>query len=96
MQVQGLLSIIEYLSYFRLSQRCDNRKGWLFSDTPRGAKASAVYFTLIETAKANDIDPFKYILHLCKHIASAQTVEDIEALLPWNVKEKLTQTVKVN
>jgi transposase len=72
------------------------RKGWLFSDTPRGAKASAVYFTLIETAKANDIDPFKYILHLCKHIASAQTVEDIEALLPWNVKDKLTQTAKVN
>lgn len=67
------------------------RKGWLFADTPRGADASAVYFTLIETAKANDLDPFKYIMHLCRHIASVQTVEDVEALLPWNVKEKLTQ-----
>ena len=67
------------------------RKGWLFADTPRGASASAVYYTLIETAKANGIDPFKYILHLCKHIATVQTVEDIEALLPWNVKEQLTQ-----
>lgn len=67
------------------------RKGWLFADTPRGAEASAVYFTLIETAKANNLDPFKYILHLCKHIANVHTVEDVEALLPWNVKDKLTQ-----
>jgi transposase len=52
------------LSYFRLSQRCDNRKGWLFSDTPRGAKASAIYYTLIESAKANGLDPYKYLLHL--------------------------------
>ena len=84
------------MSYRRLSKRFDKRKGWLFADTPRGARASAVYFTLIETAKANDIDPFKYILHLCKHIASVQTVEDVEALLPWNVKEKLTQVANVN
>lgn len=65
------------------------RKAWLFADTPRGATASAMYYTLIESAKANGIDPFKYILHLCKHIAQAQTVEDIEALLPWNVKDQL-------
>lgn len=67
------------------------RKGWLFADTPGGAKASALYYTLIETAKANDIDPFKYILHLCKHIASVETVDEIEQLLPWNVKDQLIQ-----
>lgn len=67
------------------------RKAWLSPDTPRGAKASATYYTLIETAKANEIDPFKYILHLCRHIATAETVEDIEALLPWNVKDQLTR-----
>jgi len=72
------------------------RKGWLFADTPRGAKASAVYYTLIETAKANDIDPYKYILHLCKHIASVTTVEEVEALLPWNVKEQLTPRMSID
>ena len=85
----SLLAIIEYLSYLRLSKRSYNRKAWLFADTPRGATASAMYYTLIESARANGIDPFKYILHLCKHIAQATTVEDIEALLPWNVKEQL-------
>jgi len=65
------------------------RKGWLFADTPSGAKASALYYTLIETAKANGLDPFKYILHLCRHIASVETVDDVEALLPWNVKDQL-------
>ncbi len=65
------------------------RRAWLFSDTPKGAKAGAVFYTLIETAKANELDPFKYVLHLCQNIADAQTVDDIEALLPWNVKEQL-------
>ena len=47
----------------------------------------------MESAKANGINPYRYVLHLCRHIATAQTVEDIEALLPWNVKE---QRVAVN
>jgi len=45
------------------------------------------YFLL--SKRSDGIDPFKYMLHLCKHIAQAQTVEDIEALLPWNLKEQL-------
>ena len=65
------------------------RKAWLFSDTPAGASASALYYTLIETAKANQLDPYRYIKHLVGHIAAAETVEDIEALLPWNVKDQL-------
>ena len=65
------------------------RKAWLFSDTPAGANASALYYTLIETAKANQLDPYRYIKHLVGHIAAAETVEDIEALLPWNVKDQL-------
>ena len=61
------------------------RKNWLFSDTSRGAKASATCYSLIETAKANGLEPFKYLRHVLKHIAEAECVEDIEALLPWNV-----------
>ena len=72
------------------------RKAWLFSDTPSGAKAGAVYYTLIETAKANSIDPFRYMLHLCTHIASVEDVSGVEALLPWNVKDLLARQKSIH
>jgi hypothetical protein len=62
------------------------RRNWLFADAPRGAKASATCYSLIETAKANGLEPYAYLRHVLQYIASAKTVEDIEALLPWNVK----------
>ena len=62
------------------------RKAWLFADTPAGAKASAIYYSLIETAKANDIEPYEYLKYLIENIAAADTVEAYEALLPWNMK----------
>ena len=65
------------------------RRNWLFSDTPKGARASAVCFSLIETAKANGLEPYAYIRHVLRHIATADTVEKLEALLPWNVKGQI-------
>ena len=64
------------------------RRNWLFADTPRGARASATVYSLIETAKANGLEPFTYLHHVLQHIGAASTVEDIEALLPWNVDLK--------
>jgi len=61
------------------------RKNWLFSDTPRGAHASAACYSLIETAKANELDPCQYIQYVLKNIADADTAEKLEALLPWNM-----------
>lgn len=55
-----------------------------------------MFYTLIETAKANGLDPYAYMLHLCRHIASAETAEHVEALLPWNVKDQLTQKTSSN
>jgi hypothetical protein len=62
------------------------RKAWLFADTPQGANASATCYSLIETAKANDLEPSAYIHHVLERIAEADTVEKLEALLPWNVE----------
>ncbi len=62
------------------------RRNWLFADTARGARASATCYSLIETAKANGLEPYAYLAHILRHIAAAETVEDIEALLPWNVR----------
>ncbi|WP_444944670.1 IS66 family transposase [Microbulbifer sp. ZKSA006] len=61
------------------------RKNWLFSDTPRGAKASAALYGLIETAKANGLEPYDYLRRVYTDLPSVQSVEDIEALLPWNL-----------
>ena len=62
------------------------RKNWLFADTRKGAEASAACYSLIETAKANNLDPQAYIKHILDHIATADTLEKVEALLPWNVE----------
>ena len=67
------------------------RRNWLFADTPRGAKASATIYSLIETAKANGLEPFAYLYHVLRHIGGASTVEDIEALLPWKTPLKKMQ-----
>jgi transposase len=68
------------------------RKNWLFSDSVRGVKASANLYSLIETAKANDLEPYSYLRHLFAVLPIANTVDDIEALLPGNVdKDQITR-----
>ncbi|OLQ83800.1 transposase [Photobacterium proteolyticum] len=58
------------------------RKNWLFADTPSGADASAVLYSIIETAKANDLVVYDYLVHCMKALAKPEP--DINALLPWN------------
>lgn len=48
----------------------------------RGAKASANLYSLIETAKANRIEPYRYLRHVFSEMPKARTVEEVEALLP--------------
>ncbi len=62
------------------------RKNWLFADTPKGAKASAIYYSLIESAKGNGLEPFQYLSHILKELPYADTIEKLEQLLPWAVK----------
>ncbi|MDX9871213.1 MAG: IS66 family transposase [Clostridia bacterium] len=57
------------------------RKNWLFSNTPNGARASAVYYSLIVSAKENGLLPFEY---LTKVFTEAPNGADVESLLPWN------------
>jgi hypothetical protein len=57
------------------------RKNWLFSYTASGAKASAILYSLIETAKANGIIPFDYLNWLLDELP--KNPENIDALLPW-------------
>jgi transposase len=94
--------LVRYLDDGRLSidnNRVENairpfvvgRKNWLFSDSVRGVKASANLYSLIETAKANGLEPYAYLRHLFAELPKAQTVDDIEALLPVNIdKDQIT------
>ena len=58
------------------------RKNWLFNSTPEGASASADMYSLIETAKANDIEPYAYLRYLFENIPTAMTKEDFKSLMP--------------
>ncbi len=63
------------------------RKNWLFSDSVRGVKASANLYSLIETAKVNGLEPYAYLRYLFTELPKAETVDDIEALLPGNIDQ---------
>ena len=61
------------------------RKNWLFSGTPEGAEASAIIYSLIETAKANLLEPYSYLRHIFEKIPTANSLEELDLLLPWNL-----------
>jgi transposase len=62
------------------------RKNWLFAGTPEGAQASACLYSLIETAKANRLEPYKYLRHLFEKLPFASSEEEYAALLPMNIR----------
>ena len=64
------------------------RKNWLFSGHPRGADASATLYSLIETAKANGLEPYRYLRHLFEHLPAATTDAQRKALLPQYLDPK--------
>jgi len=76
------------------NNRCENairpfvvgRKAWLFSDTPAGARSSAVIYSLVQTAKANGLEPYTWLRRVLRDLPAAKTVEDVQALLPWNLR----------
>ena len=59
-----------------------SRKNFLFCKTPSGAKATATVFSLIETAKANKLDPFKYLVYIFEKLSQDEDY-DLEQLMPW-------------
>ena len=65
------------------------RKNWLFSCTPEGANASACLYSLIETAKANGLEPYWYLKYLFENLPEAMTADDFMALIPQNIDKTL-------
>lgn len=68
------------------------RKNWLFNAIPEGASAGAAIYSIIETAKLNDLEPYAYLRHLFTHIPEAMTTEDFKALMPQYIdKSKISK-----
>lgn len=69
------------------------RKNWLFSNTPNGAYASSVLYSIVQTAILNHINPYKYISHVLHILANAKINElDLNSLTPYNesIKQKFS------
>lgn len=68
---------------------CIGKKNWQMIDTIHGAKSSAIIYSIVETAKANNLKPFDYVQHLLEEIPKHMNDKDcsfLEALLPWSEK----------
>ena len=78
----GKLNISNIWVENKIRPFCLGRKNWLFSATTDGAKSSAILYGLIETAKANGLEPFDYLKEVFEKLPHGETVEDYERLLP--------------
>ncbi len=66
------------------------RKNWLFSGNPKGADSSCGMYSLIETAKQNNLNPYDYLHYVFSKAPFINNEQEWEAILPWNLKEDIT------
>lgn len=90
----------DYLTNYLLDGRCSfsnnlsensirpftvGRKNWLFADTPNGAQASAIVYTIVEMAKANGVNVYHYLTYLFEKLPYIDMSDnELEKLAPWN------------
>lgn len=67
------------------------RKNWLFSGSPKGAETNAGIYTLIETAKANGLNPWKYIKFILSDIPGTSFLEYPEYLEEYMLWDPMVQ-----
>lgn len=85
----GRLEISNNLCESHIRPFATARRAWLFADTPNGARANAVLYTLVETARANDLNVYAYLDYLLAEMPNADFYnhpEIIDDMLPWSDK----------
>jgi transposase len=70
------------------------RKNRMFNGSPEGADASCGMFSLIETVKANGLNPYDYLFHVFEKAPFARTKQDWHSLLAWNIEINAAGNVK--
>lgn len=63
------------------------RKNWIFSNTAKGAKSSAIIYSIVETAKENGLNPFHYLKYLFEELPNMDIAdkEKLDQFLPWSI-----------
>jgi len=65
------------------------RKGWLFANSVDGANAAATLFSLVETCKHHNIEPYDWFRYILQQMPLCQNEDEMEALLPFNINREL-------
>lgn len=71
------------------------RKNFMFCSSVSGANALCLHFSLIRTAKRHGLEPYRYYVKILEDIPCCESVEDYEALLPWNIELEKVGALKV-
>lgn len=93
----GRLPISNNLCEASIKPYATARRAWLFADTPKGATANAVLYTLVESAKANDLDVYEYLKYLLNEMPNRDfnnDAENLDQLLPWS--KELPEECRLN
>ena len=89
----GRCSFSNNLSEIAIRPFTVGRKNWLFCDTPNGAQASAIVYTIVEMAKANGVNVYHYLTYLLEKLPNDRmSDEELELLAPWN--ENVQEEIK--
>jgi len=89
--LDGRVSIHNNASENAIRTFVRGRNNWLFSDTVQGAEASAICYSIVETAKANEVNPFKYLNYLFCELPTVLTKNpdaDLAQFFPWSVETR--------
>jgi hypothetical protein len=81
----GCLAIDNNIAEREIKAVVIGRKNWLFADSMDGMRTNATMYSLVQTAKANGINPFDYLRYLFVTIPRLENSSQIECLLPWNM-----------
>ena len=85
----GRLPISNNLCEANIKPYATARRAWLFADTPKGATANAVLYTLVESAKANALDVYEYLKYLLDEMPNRDfnnQPEILDQFLPWSTE----------
>ena len=85
----GRIEISNNLCESHIRQFATARRAWLFADTPKGATANAVLYTIVETARANNLNVYEYLKYLLAEMPNIDfhnNPELLESYLPWSDK----------
>lgn len=81
----GRIAIDNNFTENRIRPFAIGRKNWLFNDSVAGAKASAMIYSILQSARGNGLEPYAYMRYLLTELPKCQTAEQIEILLPHKI-----------